>query len=628
MRFTQWKQWKLFERFKRGPVGQAVGGAKRPSSRFDLAQELKSLHEGLSEEIDSMEHVFVGVGDWFGEVIRDTMSYSKGQEKEFNELTQLFSDDFRVKLRMQIGQIDELIQNSAEVVSSGLVTISDIASLMASLKSNCQYATRDLTLLRTSAVGLKVESVSSQECMEVFSGFPAQVEGVIESIAGEMHIMVDHAGQVHTELNNAGGELERVAHELHTTRNDKSEINKDLPDNVNALSQQVSNLIHFGERRAREISNSASKGIYYLQFGDIVRQKCEHILEVLASALKFAREQRGKELPFHALKEALTVQCRQLESLEDEIQEANRQMVSILRALESSVNKATDAQADDVFVLFERITTDLQGVSCRLKSFVEVTGTIDDFIHRTEEQVKFMGQHRGDIWNINERLWLLAMNATMKASRLESEGHVIKTLADEICSYQETTERNIRWLDETLSKIEKKAQSLTQMEQDHAVATDSDVVHMSDLVQKLNGLSKSLQHGQSESNVTCSMLQSKLDAEHDKLQSMQQLSRSLSAFRSRMEKVLKYVADKADRAPQDTGNVPADFTFLSTDRYTMESEREVHGNDQISDDDSVDLFDDLEDTPPAEVEPVGSLSKKETNSAKPDPDLGDNVDLF
>lgn len=151
---------------------------------------------------------------------------------------------------------------------------------------------------------------------------------------------------------------------------------------------------------------------------------------------------------------------------------------------------------------------------------------------------------------------------------------------------------------------------------------------MSDLVQKLNGLSKSLQQGQSESDVACSMLQSKLDAEHDKLQSMQQLSRSLSAFRSRMEKVLKYVAVKADRAPQDTGNLPADFTFLSTDRYTMESEREVHGKDQISDDDSVDLFDDLEDTQSAEVEPVGSLNRKETNSAKPDPDLGDNVDLF
>ena len=628
MRFTEWKQWKLFERFKRRPAGQSPGGAAGKSLRCDLTDELESLHESLSNGIDSMEHVFVGVGDWFGEVIREAMSYSKGQEKEFSELTQLFSEDFRVKLRLQIGKIDALIQNSGEVVSGGRVTLSDIAALMASLKSNCEYATRDLALLRTSAVGMKVESVSSRDCMEVFSGFPAQVEAVIESIAREMRIMVDHAGQVHTELNNVGSELESVTHALHTHHGVKTEVSQDLPNNVNALSQQVSNLILFGERRAREISRSASQGIYYLQFGDMVRQKCEHILEVLASALKFAREQRGKELPFHALKEALTIQCRQLESLEDEIQEANRQMVSILRALDSSVNKATVAQPDDVFDLFDRITTDLQGVSCRLKSFVEMTGTIDDFIHRTEDQVKFMGQHRGDIWNINERLWLLAMNATMKASRLESEGHVIKTLADEICSYQETTERNIKWLDETLSKIEKKARNLTQMERDHTVATESDVTHMSVLLQKLCDLRKNLQQGHIESNVICSKLKPKLDDEHEKLQSMQQLSRSLSAFRSRMEKVLKYVAGKAEHMPQDTRNLPADFTFLSIDRYTMESERKVHGKAQVSDDDSVDLFDDLEDSPPAEKEPVGSVCKKETNAAKQDPDFGGNVDLF
>ena len=566
--------------FHEEECGPRLEGSGNRENTSDIAQSLLNELQKISSDFDSsvnlLEERFVNTCRWFGGLINDTSQYGKEMSSAYCSLLEAFNEDFRNRLNTQILQINQQYSTSAEQVENGLVTLNELRCEMTQVMKTCEKTISDLDVLRTCAVGMKIECAGSTKANMVFDRFPNQVEDVVNQILTRLRTIQEDSFKVNSGLLNESKELESIADSLCSTNTSVGQGVELLPGYVRELTDCVSVMVSDGESQGQKISKLASEGVYYLQFGDIVRQKSEHILEVFHKIVEFFKTENLDANELTGISEAIHVQCGQLSSLVNETSEAVDRMEFIVNSLIETVDEKESSESNNIKNLFDKVTVDLQHLASAITSTMEATGAIDNSLSYSINTIQSMSRHRKDIWTVNGRLWLLAKNTTIKATKFGTEGLVFRTLSDEICGFQAMAEKVIKDLDESFQKAEEKARGLISMDENEIAGfTQKDEIRIRESITKLVNLRKQLDKTRLDSNIRANQLRTEIYENNQVLKNLREMAQSLEihhvALSAFSEQVQSHISQlNTSNIYNSEGN-----GFLNSEHYTMDSEREI-----------------------------------------------------
>ncbi|MCU0867072.1 MAG: hypothetical protein MUC36_25090 [Planctomycetes bacterium] len=180
----------------------------------------------------------------------------------------------------------------------------------------------------------------------------------------------------------------------------------------------------------RAIDEHAGQLVYFLQFGDIVRQKLEHV----AAALAAAAGSRG------GVRRLLAVQAAQLDAVTGEIESARGQLAAAFAGLGRTTDRLVELlgslharpAGDGQPVTIGGLTDELRGMH-RLRQRADDLGTGSaQAAAQAAEIAARMADHIESLGETNARMHLMALNAIVNTSRLGSSAAALGVLSIQV----------------------------------------------------------------------------------------------------------------------------------------------------------------------------------------------------
>jgi hypothetical protein len=309
------------------------------------------------------------------------------------------------------------------------------------LKSQVERIEQVGMSIRTSVFGFAVESARTDQCRQTFGSFAEELRSLGNRITGLAGAIGDDAGAAHTTLEKERksltenhAQLCQLAAQLETTANATAAAAQGMLD-------QVLRGLQKSEEKMRQITHHAGEALFYLQFGDIVRQKTEHIATALGEtveALKLAPSRAEFYTRASAADQVLAIQIGQLELIRAEVGtaqgklaesfnalgEATGQMCEILgRWLPSSDNPGNKPDSLAAF----------KAALLRLEDSHRLGQELRQGARQSIENLAGVSQrlagHIGNLKVLNFDIHLQALNAIVRTAALGAEGTTLSVLS-------------------------------------------------------------------------------------------------------------------------------------------------------------------------------------------------------
>ena len=560
----------------RNPYEKVDANIRESSGHPDTSQAISlvsALSENLSLELHQLEDGFVALGRWFSELIQLAKNLGSVSEKQFSQLRTALGNEFRDNLE----QLNSTIGKCQSQIDYGLTSLTTISQSMTSVGKECYRTVDELEGLRISVVGLKIESAFSQECLTVLAGFPEQVSDVVLRISAALHGISDNAERVDTGVKQECEHLVIVAQSLQELSLTETESEHKLVELIRGLESKVSQCHALGKDVGKDISQLASRGVFNLQIGDIINQRCSHVQAALRKVGETLEDPATRSEDLLAVRESLCIQVRQIEKLREDVVNASKEMEEIYTNLEFVMDTMEEhhSEGGSIGDIFGSVTGELEHMTDRVRLSLEAAKEIDDKASSLGAQIQTMSGYRRELRSINEKLRLVAMNTTIRATRLGKHGVVIKALSDEICDFQKSTEKVIVWLDKELRSTEKEASQLAQSTSLVQSEADAARAPLIDWIQDLKSLCQALNASHNDFTAKATSIRQYLHSGKDRLQNLYRLDEVFSELSGR----LKAAAESVE-AVVDPGDFPSEVNRHShmesmASHYTMHSERAV-----------------------------------------------------
>ena len=335
------------------------------------------------------------------------------------------------------------------------------------------------------------------------------------------------------------------------------------------------------EGRTRQISRQANEAVYYLQFGDIVRQKTEHIAAALndaADLLATAAAQRDTGRQARAVDELLRIQISQLEAIRTEVGTAQRQLGESFHRLAQETlqlketlqpwqpSLAGRAAGPDPL---ESFRTDLRQLETLHDQGQELRRQARHIAHTAVEAATQLGAHVDEVKAINADIHLRALNAIVKTATLDSQGATLSVLSMQLDGLY-------RQSNEVVNEVVAILESI--LRQAGAVSQQADVAESASGARLQAGMPRidSAYQACRETSASAGAL---VDEQQTALGRSQALLAFLGQHGAAIEgQIQELTAFRQMLAPRMRVNpVGSDQSAATpTHRYTMQSEREIH----------------------------------------------------
>jgi methyl-accepting chemotaxis protein len=487
---------------------------------------------------------------------------------------------------------------------------------MRRLHGHGQQMQRVASLLEVSGYGFAVESARSIASQQAFGTFvtelrklAAKVGALGEAIAGQAHAAQEESERLGRTMTASLAELGQL-----TARADAT---------VRQTSVRAESVLHASwtalqeaDRDTARIAAHASDAVYHLQFGDIVRQKLEHVVDAF-----------GEAAPEHG-DHVLSVQAGQLELVGEEIASARQQLdrafgglAEETRGLAETIghfgrdSESEDAGKDPLAEL-RAAFTNIGQVHLRGR---ELCADARATSGRATETAGHLSGYLAEVEEINRQMHLQALNAIIKTALLGNDGRTLEILSMHV---QRVFEESSGLVGETVGVIESLSTDANACGGAAAVPEDTAAAVQHNL-DELARVRDEFHHAMRAAAEQSDRQSATLSQARVSLGFLSELGEEVAALRREVAAVRPSAPGRA--AAPEGGVHPA----VPASRYTIASEREVHrrvtqtaaapGSSEDTpavatpENDNIDLF--LDPPPP--------------NTAAPEEeDLGDNVDLF
>lgn len=317
--------------------------------------------------------------------------------------------------------------------------LQSITSDLRRLVTHLEGVGRIGTFVHASVFGFAVESARTPECLQMFGPFVEELRG----LAGKVAAVVDTLG-IQAETSRADEEKEW--RQLSANHARLCQLTAQIESASAATAAEAQSLIEQAitglEQAARhtgKISRHADEAVYHLQFGDIIRQKTEHISAALEQAAGQLQRASGREYRASAAAadRVIAVQVGQLELIRSEIHRVHERLAESFQCL----TKETVALKD--ILQPNRHSNQAHPGSDPLDAFRADFRSLEQLQHEGTElrrQTRLRAEsaarsaitlsHRvNEVKTINTDMHLRALNAIIKTAALGSQGSTLSVLS-------------------------------------------------------------------------------------------------------------------------------------------------------------------------------------------------------
>jgi len=519
------------------------------------------------------------------------------------------------------------------------------------LHSHVEQIERIGLVIRTSVFGFAVESARTERCRSTFGSFAGELRLLGDRITNLAAAINHHASAAHTTLEQewktlsaSHAQLRQLAETLEATAGATAAAAQAMLDDVLQGLQQ-------SEERMREITHQAGEALFHLQFGDIIRQKSEHI----ADALREAADQLNPKASGRAFGEqaaeadrAIAIQIGQLELIRTEVEAAQHKLADSFRTLGEATGQLCailgrwhgapeDPQdATDSLAAFKADLLRLENLHCLGQELRQGARRSIQKVAGVSQQ---LAGHADEVKTLNADLHLQALNAIVKTAALGDEGATLSVLSTHVDSLYSESNQIVTELVGILEAVLKKT----------LASSDSEVAAPEpDQNPGLRGGMEHIESAYNECNSTFASAHNLVEKQQTAVDGSQALLNFLAgqgpAITGQIGELTTFRELLAPCLPEARPSAMRDET--SQDRYTMQSERDVHERAVRLAGPGTNTATGTNPEPLAPPRPNGNLAPApaaapngspespvpgiiSTNSTTAAvPDMGDNVELF
>lgn len=333
------------------------------------------------------------------------------------------------------------LRNGLTETEAELSLLQSVSGQLWRMHSEVESIERVGRSIHLTVFGFAVESARTDQCMQTFGSFAVDLRTLGDRITSLAEAINGHAGAAHAmleaewkTLSVSHAQLCRLATELEATAGATATDAQAMLDRVLQGLQQ-------SEARMQEITHQAGEALFHLQFGDIIRQKTEHIAEALREAAdQLDPNAPGREFGAQAAAadRVIAIQIGQLELIRTEVETARRKLEESFQTLGNATERMCEilsqwgAAADqpgnqpDSLAAFKADLLRLENLH-RLgqelrqgarRSIQKVTGVSEE-----------LAGHADEVRTLNADLHLQALNAIVKTAALGDEGATLSVLS-------------------------------------------------------------------------------------------------------------------------------------------------------------------------------------------------------
>lgn len=467
------------------------------------------------------------------------------------------------------------LQSGLGIVERSVASLTQVSDSLRRLKDHGQRMERLALLLRSTASSFAVESARVAEHLQAFGAFTEEVRALADKIYNLGRAISEESSAIFRNLSGLAAAMHRDLVEL-------GRLSERSRGTLRSSSGEVEHLIgtawknlEAAQSRTEAISKFANDAVYQLQFGDIVRQKLEHVVTSLNEAAGSLLN--GTPSDFSKAERTLEIQQLQVQAVNQEMQQAKQQLAAAFDGLGretqqlvegvksiSSSSASSSGQKD----LFRSLTDGLTQLGDWQARGTALCTQAQSMSKQAVDSLTKLSDYLGLVQEINREMHLQALNAIIKAAILGDNGRTLAVLSTHVHTIfersNELVQSTVQILEEVRTLASQAAQSTTSSEGDRGAALRAGVRSILDVHEQF------VEAGRS-AGVLASKQGEQLEVSRSRLQFLEEFSQRLRSFEADIRQSREVLRPWRNQAAVSDG-----VGQVMDQRYTMESERLIH----------------------------------------------------
>ncbi len=534
----------------------------------------------LRETLDSVQAIARQMDPDFTQLAADLKSLHAGAAELSQSTSASVTSARQALLEGRLVGADGLTARSLAELRAGLdeaahdlEALGRMSGVLDQLQVQTRHMERMARMLRTSSSVFAIESARSAACQQAFGAFVTELRQLAEKIQQLGGVIGDQSQGIQQQVVRITRSLRNDLAELHQLVQSSEQAVHQTSERVQQLLDSSWNALQQSDARAREVARHANAAAYHLQFGDIVRQKLEHVvagLDAADAATRTSRQRGSVEADL-----IVAIQVGQLEMIRSEISSAQAELTAAFTGLaeqtdglvhEAGQLAGTDQHstgpAGDLFAKLKDALLRLDTWHARGR---QLCAEAQKLTREAAEYSAKLAEFLEQVQAVNRDMHLQALNAIVKTALLGEEGVTLGVLSSHVHSISDESKNIVKSTAQLLERIREQACGSLAA----ASNMQSSVEIRSSLAQIL-GIPQTFQATAQASLSIAQRQQEQLTAARARLEFFDRLSAELQA-----------VVTTGNAIREEFGSAkPAAYRDVETDalirNYTMESEREVH----------------------------------------------------
>jgi DNA-binding protein H-NS len=407
--------------------------------RRESAARLEAFGRGCQESSSRMEQDFLELGQALRQLYMSATQLAGLIGRNADGLREALS---QTRISGPEGVAARSIQGlrgELEQTSGLLSNLREVLRLLHRLQSEIRSIERVGVFLKSSVFSFAIESARTPECQMAFGAFVEELRGLTGRV-GKV------AQQILTQIHSVEGQQVRALGTLSRDLEEARKVAQNLESSARCAAAEAQELLDAScaalqesERQIREVARHADEAVYHMQFGDIIRQKLEHVTSSIQTAATQMKEAPDQDFGNAAAvaDRLVAVQIGQLELMRQEVstareklKQAFRNIADETRTLAGSLEswKGGKAGRDPLEVLLKD-SSRMQELGSRGHELqTEARETASQAVAASEE----LERHLEQVRVINSDMHIEALNAIVKTAALGSKGATLEVLSMQV----------------------------------------------------------------------------------------------------------------------------------------------------------------------------------------------------
>ena len=421
------------------------------NSSQELSEECKERLRKVSSELNKVIHDvegrFLHTGEQLMKINEQSSEVSRVIQNAKHFLENSSGGILSEYLRIQKMVMDKL-NDLTEHVREGLKEIRSKDVQIAHFRETCGFISNTSRNLSIIALNIKVQSGHLQENEESFFSFGKEIKSLASELAEVSNSIISDSLETQSmqrqQQRKIEEDLERFEDFIHTASASWQKIKEQMITEIQEIIPGFEN----ANQCASNISKEISSVVVALQAHDIVRQKIEHVCEILDEIVNGMREP-GKDI--------LNLQANQLVLSLKEISKVKVVGVSAFTVIHKMLTDLMKIVADDeeeTLTLCDILDDSLAGLLNLLEYLDQgenICANISDSINGAMKRVRLLEQYVEKAKEVNQSLEMKAINAIVMTAGLKRRSRPFRVLGQHV---NELSRKSIVFADDIRGIIE------------------------------------------------------------------------------------------------------------------------------------------------------------------------------